>query len=217
MNLKSKYSTLIKSKALDLGFISCGISKSDFLEKEAPRLEKWLSENRNGKMYYMDNHFDKRLDTRKLVEGSKSVISLAYNYFTPNLQTDSSAPKISKYAYGIDYHYVVKDKLKELLAYINDEIGEVEGRAFVDSAPVLEKAWAEKSGLGWVGKNSNLITKQVGSFYFLAELILDLELEEDHATTDHCGSCTACIDAVQLKQYMNLIKLMEVMYFLFNY
>ncbi len=174
--------------------MSCGISKAGFLEEEAPRLESWLKKNMNGEMSYMENHFDKRLDPTKLVEGSKSVISLLLNYYPEEEQTESTY-KISKYAYGEDYHFVIKEKLKKLLQFIQEEIGEVHGRAFVDSAPVLDKAWAAKSGLGWMGKNSNLLTKQVGSFYFIAELIVDLDLEYDHPVTDHCGSCTACIDA----------------------
>ena len=184
-----------KTEAKRLGFLSCGISKAEFLEEEAPRLEKWLKNNMHGQMQYMENHFDKRLDPTLLVEGSKSVISLLLNYFPSEEQTDKTAPKISKYAYGTDYHFVIKDKLKQLLHFIQDEIGDVHGRAFVDSAPVLDKAWAAKSGLGWIGKHSNLLTQQVGSFYFIAELIVDLDLEYDSATTDHCGSCTACIDA----------------------
>tara|TARA_R110000868_G_scaffold399053_1_gene672596 strand:+ start:21150 stop:22118 length:969 start_codon:yes stop_codon:yes gene_type:complete len=186
---------LIKTEAKRLGFLSCGISKAQFLEEEARRLEKWLNKNRHGQMQYMENHFDKRLDPTKLVEGSKSVISLLLNYYPAKEQKDKTAPKISKYAYGTDYHFVIKDKLKSLLQYIQEEIGEVHGRAFVDSAPVLDKAWAAKSGLGWIGKHSNLLTQQVGSFYFIAELIVDLELEYDVSTTDHCGTCTACIDA----------------------
>jgi len=185
---------MIKTEAKRLGFLSCGISKAEFLEEEAPRLEKWLNNNMHGEMGYMENHFDKRLDPTKLVEGSKSVISLLLNYF-PSESQNSDSYKISKYAYGTDYHFVIKDKLKELLYFINQEIGEVHGRAFVDSAPVLDKAWAAKSGLGWMGKHSNLLTQQVGSFYFIAELIVDLELECDSPTTDHCGTCTACIDA----------------------
>jgi epoxyqueuosine reductase len=192
---KSKYSQFIKTEAKRLGFLSCGISKAGFLEEEAPRLEKWLKNNAHGEMRYMENHFDKRLDPTKLVEGSKSVVSLLLNYFPSEVQKDPEAPKISKYAYGTDYHFVIKDKLKSLLQVIQDEIGDVHGRAFVDSAPVLDKAWAAKSGLGWIGKHSNVLTQQVGSFYFIAELIIDLELEYDHATTDHCGTCTACIDA----------------------
>ena len=195
MNSKQKYSNLIKTEAERLGFLSCGISKSEFLEEEAPRLEKWLNQNMHGEMQYMENHFDKRLDPTKLVEGSKSVISLLLNYFPLQTQKDTTAPKISKYAYGTDYHFVVKEKLKQLLNFIQQEIGEVHGRAFVDSAPVLDKAWAAKSGLGWIGKHSNLLTKEVGSFYFIAELIIDLELEYDNPTTDHCGSCTACINS----------------------
>ncbi len=186
---------MIKAEAKRLGFLSCGISKAEFLEDEAPRLEKWLNQNMHGEMKYMENHFDKRLDPTKLVEGSKSVISLLLNYYPSETQKDSNAPKISKYAYGTDYHFVIKDKLKQLLYFIQEEIGDVSGRAFVDSAPVLDKAWAAKSGLGWIGKNSNLLTQQVGSFYFIAELIVDLQLEYDTPVTDHCGTCTACIDA----------------------
>ncbi len=192
---KDKYTQLIKAEAKRLGFLSCGISKAEFLEIEAPRLEKWLNNNMHGEMQYMENHFDKRLDPTKLVEGSKSVISLLLNYYPSEGQKDEEAPKISKYAYGNDYHHVIKSKLKELTYFIQEEIGEVNGRAFVDSAPVLDKAWAAKSGLGWIGKHSNLLTQQVGSFYFIAELIVDLDLEYDTITTDHCGTCTACIDA----------------------
>lgn len=195
MSKKAVYAQSIKTEAKRLGFLSCGISKAEFLEEEAPRLESWLHQNKHGKMHYMENHFDKRLDPTLLVEGSKSVISLTYNYYTDKLQQDPNAPKISKYAYGLDYHYVIKDKLNQLLEFIKEEIGDVHGRAFVDSAPIMEKAWAKKSGLGWIGKNSNLITQKVGSFYFISELIVDLDLEVDHAVTDHCGSCTACIDA----------------------
>lgn len=190
----AKYSQLIKSEAKRLGFLSCGISKAAFLEEEAPRLEKWLKNNMNGEMGYMENHFDKRLDPTVLVPGSKSVISLLLNYYPSQTQNPDSY-KISKYAYGTDYHFIIKDKLKELMHFISEEIGEVNGRAFVDSAPVLDKAWAAKSGLGWIGKHSNLLTKQSGSFYFIAELIVDLDLEYDNPVTDHCGTCTACIDA----------------------
>jgi epoxyqueuosine reductase len=165
------------------------------MDNEARRLEAWLNKGMNGKMSYMANHFDKRTDPRKLVEGAKSVISLTYNYFTEAKQTDETAPKISKYAYGTDYHFVVKDKLKQLLHFINDEIGEVSGRAFVDSAPVLERDWAKRSGLGWVGKNTLLINPKRGSYFFLAELILDLELVGDNPIRDHCGRCRRCIDA----------------------
>lgn len=174
--------------------MSCGIAKAGFLEQEAPRLEKWLNEGRHGQMQYMENYFDKRLDPTLLVDGAKSVISLLLNYYPEETQIDNTY-KISKYAYGQDYHFVIKSKLKELLHSIQEHIGEVGGRAFVDSAPVLDKAWAAKSGLGWVGKNSNLLSKQVGSFFFIAELIVDIELEYDTPVTDHCGSCTACLDA----------------------
>ena len=195
-NNSAKYSQLIKDEALRLGFMACGISKAEFLEEEAPRLEKWLNQNRHGEMKYMENYFDKRLDPRLLVEGAKSVISLSLNYYTEEKQSDPDAPKISKYAYGQDYHTVIKDKLKELTYFIEENIGEVSGRAFVDSAPVLDRAWAKKSGIGWIGKNSNLISKTDGSFFFLAELIVDLELDYDHPyQADYCGSCTRCLDA----------------------
>ena len=195
LDKKSHYSESIKSKAKDLGFLSCGISKADFLEEEAPRLEQWLNQNHHGEMAYMANHFDKRLDPRVLVPGAKSVVSLLLNYHTEEKQADVEAPKIASYAFGDDYHKVIKDKLKQLMSFIHQEIGEVQGRVFVDSAPVMDKAWAAKSGLGWIGKNTNLISKKVGSFFFIAELILDLELEHDLPATDHCGSCTACVDA----------------------
>jgi epoxyqueuosine reductase len=191
---KSKYTQFIKSEAKRLGFLSCGISKAGFLEQEAPRLEKWLNKNYNGQMAYMANNFDKRLDPTLLVDDAKSVVSLLLNYYPSETQNPDSY-KISKYAYGQDYHFVIKEKLNEFLCSIQENIGEVSGRAFVDSAPVLDKAWAAKSGLGWIGKNSNLLTQKVGSFYFIAELIIDLDLEYDHAVTDHCGSCTACLDA----------------------
>lgn len=188
------YSQLIKTEAKRLGFLSCGISKANFLEEEAPRLEKWLKQNKHGEMTYMENHFDKRLDPRLLVDGAKSVISLLLNYYPAETQNPESY-RISKYAYGEDYHHVIKSKLRELHEFITEAIGDVNGRAFVDSAPVLDKAWAAKSGLGWVGKHSNLLTQQVGSFYFIGELIVDLDLEYDTPVTDHCGTCTACIDA----------------------
>ncbi|MDX1446217.1 tRNA epoxyqueuosine(34) reductase QueG [Lishizhenia sp.] len=191
---KEKHTRLIKEKARDLGFFFCGISKADFLDEEAPRLEKWLNDQRHGKMNYMENHFDKRLDPRLLVDGAKSVVSLLLNYYPAEKQPENTY-KISKYAYGQDYHHVIKEKLKEFFQFIQDEIGEVGGRMFVDSAPVLDKAWAKKSGLGWIGKNSNLINTKSGSFFFIAELILDLELEPDGPIKDYCGTCTRCIDA----------------------
>ncbi len=185
----------IKNQAAELGFLGCGISTADYLDKEAPRLEKWLQKGMHGSMAYMENHFDLRLDPRKLVPGAKSVISLTFNYFTPKKQKDSEAPKISQYAYGTDYHFVVKDKLKDLLARMIESFGQIEGRVFVDSAPVLDKAWAAKSGLGWIGKNTNLIHPKEGSFFFIAEIICDLELPVDIPMSDYCGSCTRCIDA----------------------
>ena len=206
------------AEAKRLGFLSCGMSKAGFLEEEAPRLESWLKKNSHGKMQYMENHFDKRLDPTLLVEDSKSVVSLIYNYFPEETQHDPEAPKISKYAYGRDYHFVIKDKLKQLLEFIKEEIGEVHGRAFVDSAPILEKAWAKKSGLGWIGKHSNLLTQQVGSFYFIAELIIDLELDYDTPVTDHCGTCTACIDACPTEAIISRTwRGWQQMYFLFHH
>jgi epoxyqueuosine reductase len=191
---KQTYTTLIKQHAKRLGFEYCGISKADFLEEEAPRLEKWLNNNMHGEMKYMENYFDKRLDPRLLVDGAKSVVSLLLNYY-PEKEQNPDAPKISKYAYGSDYHFVIKEKCKTLIDVLKEEIGDVNGRCFVDSAPVMDKAWAKKSGLGWVGKNSNLITKSSGSFFFIAELIIDVELEYDGPVKDYCGTCTRCIDA----------------------
>ncbi len=199
MTYQKVYARLIKDKAKELGFSACGIAKAEFLEQEAPVLEQWLKSGMHGQMAYMANHFDKRLDPRLLVDGAKSVISLLFNYYTPLTQTDKTAPIISKYAYGEDYHQVIKEKLKHLLFYIQTEITEVNGRAFVDSAPILERAWAQRSGIGWIGKNATLINKGSGSFYFICELIIDLELEYDTPTTDHCGTCTACMDACPTK------------------
>lgn len=191
----AKATQLIKREAANLGFSFIGISKARHLEEETNRLEDWLKNNHHGQMAYMENWFDKRLDPRKLVPGAKSVISLFYNYYTSAKQQDQAAPKLSMYAYGTDYHKVIRKKLKNLIRFVRSEIGEVNGRAFVDSAPVMEKAWAAKSGLGWIGKHTNLINKSQGSYFFLSELILDLPLEEDRPTTDHCGTCTRCIDA----------------------
>jgi len=187
---------LIKQLALEQGFSFCGISKAEFLEDEAPRLEAWLNKRMQGEMSYMENHFDMRLDPRLLVPGAKSVVSFLFNYYPdPKHAILPGALKISKYAWGEDYHVVVKDKLKSLMQQLTQRVGAVDGRAFVDSAPVLDKAWARKSGLGWIGKNANLIHKGQGSFFFIAELILDLELEADGPVADHCGTCRACIDA----------------------
>ena len=195
MTNKALHTQWIKEEAKRLGFSACGISKAEFLMDEAPRLEQWLSKNFHGEMHYMANHFDKRLDPGLLVPGAKSVISLLYNYY-PEAQQHKSSYQISKYAYGEDYHHVIKDKLKEMVASMQDLIGDFHARVFTDSAPIMERAWAQKSGLGWIGKHSLLITKSKGSFFFLAEIILDLELLYDGAfKTDHCGSCTRCIDA----------------------
>ncbi|MET4108737.1 tRNA epoxyqueuosine(34) reductase QueG [Hymenobacter sp. UYP22] len=190
------YTAFIKRRAAELGFMYCGISQAGFLEEEAPRLENWLNHNMNGQMAYMANHFDKRLDPRLLVDGARSVISLLLNYYPPeDQQQPEDTLKVSKYAYGRDYHFVIKDKLKTLLQDMQQEIGEVGGRCFVDSAPVMDKAWAQKSGLGWMGKNTNLIRPGTGSFFFIAELIVDVELDYDGPIKDYCGTCTKCVDA----------------------
>lgn len=185
----------IKAKALELGFLACGIAQADFLQEDASRLEQWLRAGKHGRMGYMANHFGLRTDPRELVPGAKSVISLAYNYFTPNKQTDPEAPKLSTYAYGRDYHKVVKQRMKPLMQFITETYGQVEMRCFTDSAPVLEKAWAERAGIGWRGKHSLIIRKGQGSYFFLAEIILGLELAPDAPATDHCGTCRRCIDA----------------------
>jgi epoxyqueuosine reductase len=188
------HSRIIKSAAAELGFSFCGISKAEFLEDHAPKLEYWLRNGYNGEMKYMENHFDMRLDPRKLVPGAKTVVSLMYNYYPEEAQTAGS-PKIAKYAYGEDYHQVLKDKCRELMELLRLRIGQIEGRAFTDSAPVMERAWAEKSGLGWIGRHGLLINKQQGSFFFLAELVIDLDCEPDGPMKDYCGTCTRCVDA----------------------
>ena len=191
---RAEASKLVKRLAKEQGFDACGISAAGFLEEEATGLENWLNAGFHGTMSWMERHFDERLDPRKLVPGAKSVISVVLNYF-PDKEQRADAPKISKYAYGRDYHKVIRGKLKRMLLCIQDEIGEVSGRGFVDSAPVMDRAWARKSGLGWIGKHSLLLSKDSGSFFFIGALIVDIELEPDGPTTDHCGSCTACIDA----------------------
>jgi len=192
---KDILSQYIKSEAERLGFMLCGISRAEFMEDEAQHLEQWLSKGMHGEMSYMENHFDKRVDPTKLVPGSKSVISLAYNYFTNESQADPVAPQISMYAFGRDYHKVIKKKLKTLFEFIADHVGDISGRIFVDSAPVLERDWARRSGLGWMGKHTLLLNKKKGSFFFLAEIIIDVELSYDQEVEDHCGTCTRCIDA----------------------
>lgn len=189
------YTQKIKQEAYRLGFDFVGISKARRLDQDAKRLEEWLGNKGNAKMAYMENHFEKRVDPRKLVEGARSVISLLYNYHTEEEQEDKTAPRIAKYAFGEDYHFVVKDKLKALFSFMEEEIGAVEGRFFVDSAPVLDRAWARESGLGWIGKNSMLINRQRGSNFFIAELIVNLDLEYDGPIKDYCGTCTRCIEA----------------------
>lgn len=193
-NLKQR-TDFIKATAYKLGFSFCGVARAEFLEEEAPRLEAWLKRGYQGKMGYLENHFDKRLDPTLLVPGAKSVVSLLYNYFPEKEIASSGGYKVAKYAYGEDYHFVVKEKLRELVDEIGSHIGEVHGRVFVDSAPVMERAWAKKSGLGWIGKNSLLLNREAGSFFFLAEMILDLDLEYDGPVKDYCGTCTACMDA----------------------
>ncbi|MGK7389554.1 MAG: tRNA epoxyqueuosine(34) reductase QueG [Candidatus Cyclobacteriaceae bacterium M2_1C_046] len=195
MDLKNRNTAIIKTIAKDLGFQYCGIAKAEFLAEEAPRLEKWLKTNQHGQMQYMENHFDKRLDPTKLVPGAKSVVSLIYNYYPEKDNASQNNFKIAKYAYGKDYHFIIKDKLKGFYSRIQEEIGEVGGRVFVDSAPVMERVWAKKSGLGWIGKNTLLLNKEMGSFFFIAELILEIELAEDGPVKDYCGTCSACIDA----------------------
>ncbi len=192
---KVKYASLIKARAADLGFSGCGISAATLLEDEGTRLERWLKAGLHGNMGYMENNFDKRIDPRKLVTGAKSVISVLHNYFPSQKQSNPEAPVLSKYAYGTDYHFIVKDKLKQLLLFMNESIGEINGRAFCDSAPVLDRAWAARSGLGWIGKNSNLLTKGSGSFFFIGELIVDIDLPADAPVKEYCGNCRRCIDA----------------------
>lgn len=193
--MKKNNTKFIKDESKRLGFSSCGISKARFLSEEADNFEKWLTKGYQGSMSYLEKNIDKRLDPRLLVPGSKSVISLSYNYFPPKKLNEENNFIISKYAYGKDYHKVLKKKLKKLFASIREKIGEIEGRVFVDSAPIHERAWAKLSGLGWVGKNSLLINKNKGSYFFLAEIICDLELEYDEPVLNRCGSCTRCIDA----------------------
>lgn len=196
MKNQNKYlhTKLIKEEARRMGFEFVGVSKAEQMEPEAKRLEDWLNSGYHGKMSYMENHFDKRIDPTKLVPGAKSVISLMYNYF-PEKQQEEQTPKLAKYAYGKDYHFVIKHKLKDLVHFIQDKIGNIDGRVFVDSAPVLERDWAKRSGIGWIGKNTLLINPKRGSFFFLAEIISDLELESDGPIKDFCGTCTKCIDA----------------------
>ena len=194
MNISAN-TAFIKSASRELGFSYCGISKAEFLKDEAPQLEEWLKRGYQGKMSYLENYFDKRLDPALLVPGAKSVISLLYNYYPEKDLGAESELKIAKYAYGEDYHFVVKDKLKILFERLQSAVGDIQGRVFVDSAPVMERTWAKKSGLGWIGKNSLLLNKASGSFFFLAEIILDLEVEYDGPVKDYCGTCTACMDA----------------------
>lgn len=189
-----KHTALVKTIAKELNFDFCGISKAIFLEDEAPRLEQWLKRGYQGQMGYLENHFEKRLDPTRLVPGAKSVVSLIYNYY-PQKTHESEPPKIAKYAYGQDYHHIIKQKLIDFLERLNEQIGEVSGRVFVDSAPVHERAWAARSGLGWVGKNTLLLNREMGSFFFLAEMIIDLELNPDGPIKDYCGTCSRCMDA----------------------
>ncbi len=186
---------LLKDLCLQYGFAGVAIAKAEYMTEEAKRLEQWLNQGYHGKMSYLENHFDKRVDPTKLVEGAKSVVSLMYNYYNPYKQKDETAPKIAMYAYGRDYHKVIKKKLKRLINELRVHWGDFNARGFVDSAPVLERDWAKRSGLGWIGKNTLLLNKNKGSYFFLADIILDIELEYDHPSQDHCGTCTRCIDA----------------------
>jgi epoxyqueuosine reductase len=204
---KFQRTTALRQKALELGFEQVAIAKADELTAEALKLEDWLNKGYHGKMQYMENHFDKRIDPRKLVDGAKSVVCLSFNYFPAQEQLDPEAPKLAKYAYGQDYHQVLKAKLKQLLDWLQQEVGDVNGRCFVDSAPVLERDWAKRSGLGWIGKNSLLISPQKGSFFFLAELIVDVEFVYDNPIKDYCGTCRRCIvacptDAISKEGYL---------------
>lgn len=195
MDKAAQHTKIIKGIANELGFEACGVARARHLVEEEANLKNWLNLNYHGQMGYMANHFDKRLDPTKLVPGAKSVVSLLYNYYPKKDLADKGTYRIAKYTYGKDYHLVIRDKLKLLLERIREEIGEVEGRAFVDSAPVMERQWAQIAGLGWLGKNGLLLNKKMGSFFFIAELIIDLELVPDTPVTDHCGTCTRCIDA----------------------
>lgn len=197
MTASDRHAQLLKSTAKRLGFDFCGIAKADFLEEEAPKLEEWLRRDYQGRMGYLANHFDKRLDPRKLVEGAKTVVSLVYNYFPERtLSEGTEGIKLAKYAYGKDYHDVIQEKLREFLTFLREEIGDINGRCFVDSAPIMERQWAQRAGLGWIGKNSLLLNRSMGSFFFLAELVIDLEATTDFPLVkDYCGTCTACMDA----------------------
>jgi len=195
LNTTEQNTVFLKEKAGELGFFHCGIARAEYLEDEAPRLEAWLQQGMQGKMSYMNNYFEKRLDPAKLVEGAKSVVVLLYNYFPEKDLANQTGYKISKYAYGTDYHFVIKKKLRELIYHLKEKIGDFHGRIFVDSAPVLERAWAKRAGTGWVGKNSLLLNRQRGSFFFLAELILDIPFIYDGPLKDYCGTCTRCLDA----------------------
>ncbi len=192
---KDQQTHWVKQLARELGFDFCGVAESDYLEDQAPKLEQWLKRGSHGQMRYMERNFDKRLDPRKLVPGSKSVVTLLYNHYPSQELPHKNSYKLAKYAYGKDYHFVIKSKLKEFLNRIREQLGAVEGRVFVDSAPVLERVWAQRSGLGWIGKNSLLLNRGMGSFFFIAELILDLELTADPPIADYCGDCTRCIDS----------------------
>jgi epoxyqueuosine reductase len=192
---RKKHSEFVKKTARELGFQYCGISRAEKLQKEQEQLELWLHQGMHGQMSYMANNFDKRLDPTQLVPGAKSVVSLLYNYYPEQDLAANDSYKIAKYAYGEDYHFVIKDKLKNFLKLLQAEIGEIDGRVFVDSAPVMERQWAERAGLGWLGKNSLLLNRNMGSFFFIAELIVDLEMEYDDPIGSYCGTCTRCIDA----------------------
>jgi len=195
MPTTTKHTNAFRAEAQRLGFSFVGIAKAERLDKEARRLEEWLNLGHHGQMQYMENHFEKRVDPRKLVPGAKTVVTLLYNYFPEEEQHDPEAPKLARYAYGKDYHFVLKPKLKTLLQWMQEHIGEVNGRCFVDSAPVMEREWAKRSGVGWQGKNTLIINPKAGSYFFLAMLIVDCELQSDQPIKDYCGTCTRCIEA----------------------
>jgi len=218
---KTLNTQILRQKAAELGFIGVGISKAEELTEEARLLEKWLNKNYHGEMQYMENHFDKRIDPRKLVEGAKTVVSLLFNYYNPNTQADKTAPKISMYAYGEDYHEVIKARLKQLVEHLKSEIGDINGRVFVDSAPVMERVWASRSGLGWVGKHTLLINRQNGSYFFIANLISDVEFLEDSPIKDYCGTCDKCVVACPTQAISREAKLLDasrcISYFTIEY
>ena len=203
MDTPAQNSLQIKKRAIELDFLDCGIARAEFLEDDALRLKNWLDNGFHGEMGYMENHFDKRVDPRQLVEGARSVIVVLQNYQTTIEQADHEAPRISKYAFGKDYHKIMRKKLRILFSWMREEMGPVQGRIFVDSAPILERAWAARSGLGWIGKHSLLLNRTNGSMFFLGVIISDLDLKEDSPMNEYCGDCTRCVDACPTQAILN--------------